>query len=91
MGFDADGGDLQRAQHFGGRCLDSRVDLGLGDAHRRLAKSMPSNFLEYSASATSPRALTSSMMARTVTLTSSDISRLVVRNAAKRCSKSPDA
>jgi hypothetical protein len=55
------------------------------------AKSMPSNFFEYSASATSPRARTSSMMARTVMLTSSDISRLVVRNAAKRCSKSPDA
>jgi hypothetical protein len=55
------------------------------------AKSMLSNFFEYSASAASPRARTSSMMARTTTFTSSETSRLVVRNAAKRCSKPSDA
>ena len=45
---------------------------------------------EYSASAASPRARTSSMMAATAASTSAAASRLAPSSAAKRCSKSAD-
>src|ERR1051325_10376254 len=49
---------------------------------------MPSNFLVRSASARSPRAATSAMMARTAVSTSAAVSRLVARKARKRSAKS---
>ncbi|OWK26565.1 hypothetical protein AJ87_05730 [Rhizobium yanglingense] len=90
MGFDADSRNLQRAEHFGRHCFHRGIDFRLGHAHRHIGKIDAVEFLAIFGE----RFITAGAhvvdIVRTAAFTSSETSRLVVKNAAKRCSKPSD-